>query len=108
MPASALTRLECSRCRREFEPDKVQHVCSCGAPLFARYDLSAVQRSLRREPLSQREQNLWRFRELLPVRSDDAIVSLGERMTPVISLTRVGESCGLRRLFLKDEGLLPT
>lgn len=108
MPSSALARLECTRCQREFDPDEVQQVCRCGGPLFARYDLAAAQRSLTRDSLRHRAHDLWRFRELLPVRSDDAIVSLGERETPIISLRRSGEAIGLAHLFLKDEGLQPT
>lgn len=108
MTASALALLECSRCQHAFDPDRIHQVCSCGGPLLARYDLRVVQRSLSLESLRRRGDDLWRFRELLPVRSDDAIVSLGERATPIIPLRRTGETIGLSHLFLKDEGLLPT
>ena len=108
MPSSALALLECTRCKREYDPDQVRQVCSCGGPLFVRYDFHAVKRSLHRDALRHRTNGLWRFRELLPVRSDDAIVSLGESATPIIPLRRTGETIGLSHLFLKDEGLLPT
>jgi threonine synthase len=77
-------------------------------PLLARYDLPLVQKSLTRESLEHRAPGLWRFRELLPVRNEDFIVSLGEHMTPIIPLQRIGRELDLSRLFLKDEGLLPT
>jgi len=36
---SYLIRLECSKCGKTFDPDKVQNVCDrCGKPLLARYD----------------------------------------------------------------------
>jgi threonine synthase len=105
---SALSKLECTRCALEHDADRVQQLCSCGGPLFARYDLAAARGSLTFDSLANRAHDLWRFRELLPVRNDDAIVSLGEQMTPIISLARTGEKIGLDNLFLKDEGLLPT
>ncbi len=106
--SSALKNLECTRCGRLFDPDELAQLCECGGPLFARYDLGAARRSLTREALQQRSQDLWRYNELLPVRDRDAIVSLGERMTPIIKLQRSSASVGLEQLFLKDEGLLPT
>lgn len=107
-PRSTLTRLECSRCTLEHDADRVQQLCACGGPLLARYDLEAARQSLTLDSLQNRARDLWRFRELLPVRRDDAIVSLGEQTTPIISLSRTSETLGLGNLFLKDEGLLPT
>src|SRR6202011_2573227 len=108
MTTSALSTLGCSRCSRSYDPDRVQQLCECGAPLLARYDLAAAAKSLTRESLARRPHDLWRFRELLPVRRDDAIVSLGERVSPILPLRRAGESIGLNALFCKDEGALPT
>jgi threonine synthase len=52
--------------------------------------------------------SLWRYRELLPVRNPDNIVTLGEGMTPLFPLKRLGATLGLSDLWLKDEGLNPT
>src|SRR5579864_2728859 len=108
MTSSALISLECSRCGRIDDPDAVAQLCACGGPLLARYDLGAAARTMTRDSLRARPEGLWRYRELLPVRGEDAVVSLGEPATPIVPLKRLGESLGLRRLFLKDEGLLPT
>lgn len=51
-----------------------------------------------------RPEDLWRYRELLPVRHPQNIVSLGEAMTPLIRIR--GEGGG--ELLVKDEGRLPT
>jgi threonine synthase len=51
---------------------------------------------------------MWRWRELLPVRSPANIVSLGEAATPIVRLDTVGARIGVRDLLVKDEGRLPT
>jgi threonine synthase len=108
MATSALSTLGCSRCSRTYDPDRVQQLCECGAPLLARYDLAAAAATLTLDSLTRRPQDLWRFRELLPVRRDDAIISLGERTSPILPLRRAGENVGLDALYCKDEGALPT
>ena len=106
-PYSALTHLECSRCRRTHDSSVLQGLCrDCSAPLLARYDLSRI--TVGRDELLQRPPDLWRYHELLPVSAPEHVVSLGEGMTPVISLPRLGAELGLSRLLVKDEGLLPT
>ncbi len=108
MLQSALTVLSCSRCAREADPDRVQQLCPCGAPLLALYDLAAAAASLARFPLGTRAHDLWRFRELLPVRHEDSIISLGERPTPILELRRANEAIGVASLHCKDEAALPT
>ncbi|HEX5753183.1 MAG TPA: threonine synthase [Archangium sp.] len=58
--------------------------------------------------LAGRVSSLWRYREVLPVRDDKNIVTLGEGMTPLFPLPRLGAEIGLPDLWLKDEGLNPT
>ncbi|MCH7546681.1 MAG: threonine synthase [Planctomycetes bacterium] len=79
-----------------------------GKPLWVRYDLDAVREAVSREDLVEREETMWRYRELLPVARDENIVSLGETMTPLIHCPRLGARLGLRKLFIKDESRLPT
>lgn len=105
---SFLSHLECSRCHATHEAERVQNLCSCGGPLLVRYDLKAVARAVRPSDLAGRVSSLWRYRELLPVRNPDNIVSLGEGMTPLYPIPRLGAALGLRDLWLKDEGLNPT
>ena len=109
MRFSQLSHLECSRCETAHEPDRPQHLCErCQAPLLARYDLAAVRSSVRPADIAARPADLWRYHELLPVRHADAVVTLGEGMTPLLPLPRYGELIGLPRLLMKDEGLIPT
>ncbi|QRK09510.1 threonine synthase [Archangium violaceum] len=105
---SFLSHLECSRCRKTHDADRVQNLCDCGGPLLVRYDLKAVARAVRPSDLAGRVSSLWRYREVLPLRDDKNIVSLGEGMTPLFPLPRLGAELGLPDLWLKDEGLNPT
>jgi threonine synthase len=77
-----------------------------GKPLLVRYDLAALSRHLTRTELASRPADLWRYREFLPVRRTENIVSLGEAHTPLISLDRL--KAGRGALLVKDEGRLPT
>ncbi len=105
---SALTHLQCSRCRTWHKADEVQGVCSCGSPLLARYDLDQVAACTGPAEIAARPPGLWRYHELLPVADADNVVSLGEGMTPLLPMSRIGAVLGVRRLLMKDEGLIPT
>jgi threonine synthase len=105
---SALTHLECSRCGTRYDAGQVQGTCSCGSPLLARYDTARVGTQVGRDDLARRPPDLWRYHELLPVSSAGRVVSLGEGMTPLLALPRLGQAIGVPRLWMKDEGLTPT
>lgn len=95
MSKSYLSHLECPKCKSSYDPDQPQQLCACGAPLLARYDLKKAAQEFSKNDLLHREPTLWRYRELLPVRDEANIVSLGEGMTPVIPLTRLGQKDGM-------------
>lgn len=103
--SSSLVELECSACRKKYDATKEQHLCTCGKPLLARYDLKRAAESFTLAALKDRPRNLWRYAEVLP---DDPPVSLGEGMTPLVHAKRLGASMGLENLYVKDEGLNPT
>lgn len=104
---SFLTHLECSACGLELEPERLWNLCpQCRKPLLARYDLEKVK--LSRGALSGREQTLWRYRELLPLRDDRYRLSLGEGFTPLIRAENLGRELGFTNLWIKEEGVNPT
>ena len=77
-------------------------------PILVRYDLAAVGRAVTGEQLRQRPETMWRYRELLPYFDEADVVSLGERMSPLLACPRLGERFGLANLWIKDESQLPT
>lgn len=106
---SKMTHLECSKCGTSHDADIVQTVCSkCGKPLFPRYDLEAAKETLSKRNLVGRVASMWRYREILPVRKQENIVTLGEGWTPLTPTPKLGESLGLKNLLVKDEGIIPT
>jgi threonine synthase len=104
VPFSALSHLECPRCGAIHDADQIIGLCPCGSPLLARYDVPSLQK----EDLAARAPDLWRYHELLPVRSPENVVTLGEGMTPLLPMPRYGAELGVDRLLMKDEGLIPT
>lgn len=101
---SFVTHLECSMTGEHYEPDQVHGLSRVGRPLLVRYDLPSIAAHLNRDVLERRDTDLWRWRELLPVREARHIFSLGEIETPLVPLPRAGGA----NVLIKDEGRLPT
>jgi threonine synthase len=107
--ASLLSHLECARCAERHDADRLQTTCAkCGGPLYARYDLEAGKSVVNALTFGGRANSMWRYTELLPLRDERHLVTLGEGSTPLLHLQRAGESVGLTSLLLKDEGRNPT
>jgi threonine synthase len=106
---SYLTHLECTKCGKEFDADKLQTVCdTCGKPLFTKYDLEAMAEAVSPGDFVGREATMWRYWELLPVKDRKNVISLGEGWTPLTAARRLGEAVGVPDLMVKDEGIIPT
>ena len=101
-----VTHLECSYTGETYEADRIHGLSREGKPLLVRYDLAALGAGLDRETLSARSGGLWKYLELLPVRHEENIISLGEELTPLVDLPDFQAGSG--RLMVKDEGRLPT
>jgi threonine synthase len=106
---SFFTHLECSvPCGAPaLDPHRAHHLCACGAPLLARYDLDRA-RAWSRDSLKGREPTMWRYRELMPLFDGEQPVTLGEGFTPLVHARSLGATLGLDRLYIKDESLNPT
>jgi len=105
---SFVTHLECSLTGERYPADQVHNLSRAGKPLLVRYDLAGAARALSKAVLAARPPDLWRYRELLPVRRARDIVSLGEAMTPLIALPSIARKLAARDILVKDEGRLPT
>jgi threonine synthase len=103
-----VTHLECAMTGERYAADEIHNLSRAGKPLLVRYDLDGVKKALSKDALARREPDLWRYRELLPVRRVQDIVSLGEAMTPLLALPKVAKKMGGGELLVKDEGRLPT
>ncbi|ANE45311.1 threonine synthase [Paenibacillus swuensis] len=108
MAFSYLSHLICPKCNLSYPANKIQQLCTCGSPLLVEYDLERLKLKLKPGDLIRRPPTLWRYQELLPVTSPENIVTLGEGMTPLLPMSRLGKEMGLSRLWMKDEGVIPT
>jgi threonine synthase len=103
-----VTHLDCSMTGERHEAGRLHNLSRAGRPLLVRYDLAGAARALTKDMLAGRPQDIWRYRELLPVRDASSIVSLGEGMTPLLPAPRLQQRLGGGEILIKDEGRLPT
>jgi threonine synthase len=105
---STVKDLYCSKCRTRYPVDSIQNLCSCGGPLLVDYDYTRAGQYLTREILRSRPDSMWKYREVLPVRDDVNIITLGEGGTPLLPSRAIGKALGLPHLYFKDESVNPT
>jgi threonine synthase len=108
MPFSYVSHLHCPKCQKTYDTNQKHQLCECGSPLLVAYNLDALHKDLTPEMIANREPNLWRYHELLPVENPEHIVSLGEGMTPLLPMPRLGKDMDIEQLYMKDEGVIPT
>jgi threonine synthase len=97
-----MTGLACKECRREY-PAGRQFVCAeCFGPLEVIYDYAAVARATSPDAIKRREQNLWRYKELLPVEGAPA-TGFQSGFTPLVRATRLARALGVDELYIKDD-----
>jgi threonine synthase len=73
----------------------------------AEYDYELIGKNMRQQ-LTSRPFDLWRYRELLPVRNPNISLSLGEGGTPLIRAVNLGMMLGCPNIYIKDERQGPT
>jgi threonine synthase len=101
-----VTHLECGMEGDHYAADEIHGLSKAGKPLLVRYDLDGIQNAVTKEDMASRPADIWRYREFLPVRKKENIVSLGEIHTPIIEIPKL--AAGKGQLLVKDEGRLPT
>ena len=107
---SFVTHLECSATGERIPASAPHNLSPAGKPLLVRYDLEGARPSLTAAALAARPRDMWRWREILPIRREADIIGLGESETPLIPLPRLAAqaSADAAGLLVKDEGRLPT
>ena len=102
---STLTHLACSACGERHEPDVLQTICrACGKVLLAHYDLEAARATFTPAALRERPFTMWRYEELLPVRSTEHVTTLGEGGTPLLPRAAPGGRARLRQSARQGRG----
>ncbi|MDA2927288.1 threonine synthase [Acidobacteria bacterium AH-259-G07] len=99
-----LKGLKCKECGREYPADRSFICLNCFGPLEVTYHYSKIQSHLNPKIIVQREQNLWRYRELLPI-TKNPIAGLHSGYTPLVRTRRLADYLGVRELYLKDDSV---
>ncbi len=104
---SVIKDIACRSCGTNHSVALDEYPCpECGGILSPQYDLSSV--SVERADIERRRGSMWRYRELLPIREQRNIISMGEGETPLIDCPRLADRLGVKRVLIKDEGQNPT
>ena len=97
-----VTGLKCRECSREYDIAPV-YVCEfCFGPLEVVYDYDGIGKVLTREMISSRPDNLWRYRELLPVDGEPSC-ALNSGFTPLVKTDNLARELGVKSLYIKDD-----
>lgn len=101
--------LECPACHYTAPYLQPLSACpQCGSEwLEARYPYAELCDVLASK-LPTRPFNMWRYRELLPLRVDSNIVTMGEGGTPLLHANNLSLMMGCPHLYIKDERQGPT
>ena len=103
-----VAHLECAYTGERFPADTIHGLSPAGKPMLVQYDLDGASSSVTRDDIASRPDGMWRYREFLPVRRSENVVTLNETQTPLVSLDRFAARLGARSVVIKDEGRLPT
>ena len=96
--------LSCSSCGHPEPQDAGVGLCpKCGQPFLVRFTSPAPDKA---HILARWD--LWRYAPALPIRDDETPVCLGEGATPLVESPQLARIAGVRRLWVKDEGVNPT
>jgi len=103
------TKLKCLRCGKEY-PLLIKYGCSkCKGILDVEYDYRAMKKEGLGSRLTIRnKKGMWSFKDFLPVKDKESIVTLREGNTPLLRSGRLGTLTNLTSLYLKDETRNPT
>jgi threonine synthase len=93
-----MDRLICSRCEATYGLDEPRWRCTCGSVLDIRFKpgFDVVTTPFRKP-------TMWRYREALPIRDDDHIISFDEGFTPLLEVDFKGRS-----VLVKQDHVSPT
>ena len=100
---------KCVKCGKLYEATPNLTNCSCGGILDIVYDYDYIKANLTKEKLAARRDNsMWRYRELLPVEEDTPNTPLRVGWSPLYEADRLAKQLGIKKLYVKDDGINPT
>lgn len=100
----------CVKCGKEHAALPDTTVCTdCGGILDIKYDYGYIKNKTSREKIeASRDFSIWRYRDFLPVEEDTPNTPLRVGNSPLYKADRLAEILGLKKLYVKDDGINPT
>ena len=96
--------LRCHLCQTIFPPTALWVCDQCLGPLEVTYDYAAIAATISRRAIEGRKENLWRYRELLPIEGEP-LTGLHSGFTPLVRAKRLEAQLGVRELYVKDDSV---
>ncbi len=96
--------LKCKECS-DIYPKEPKHVCeTCFGPLEAVYNYDEIKKHISREKIASRPQNIWRYKELLPIDSEP---TLGTQVgyTPLVRARNLAKALGVSEVYVKNDAV---
>jgi threonine synthase len=104
--------LKCLICAAEYGPDEIEYVCPKHGDdgiVDIQYDYDLIGRQISPAMLARNpDPTIWRYRPLLPIRPDSPVPPLTVGGTPLYKADRLAQGLGLKHVWVKDDGRLPT
>jgi threonine synthase len=112
MGTENISNLKCVICGREYSPEQVDYICpdhGTEGILDVQYDYDHIQKNISKASLLQNpDRTIWRYKPLLPVNPTSPVPPLAVGGTPLYDAVNLSQKLGLKRIWVKDDGLQPT
>jgi len=101
--------LVCPKCQHQQSATDRLFLCpECRIPLDVQVDLAPLSADFQAKLLRRQDSSIWKWHEFLPIEDLSCVVSLGEGSTPLVQTEALAKATGLDRLYIKNDGMLPT
>ena len=107
-----VTHAKCMICNKTFEKGKFDYVCPDHGNegiLDIQYDYDAIKKGFTKDQLAaNKDLSIWRYKPILPVGEKSPVPNLSIGNTPLLKIDVLADQLGVKHLYLKDDGRLPT
>jgi threonine synthase len=97
-------QLRCRECGKLWGNAPRSFCEECFSPLEVAYDYEALKSAAAKEKLSQRDFNMWRYAEFLPLPEGFTLPN-GVGGTPLVASKQLAKKWGLRNLYFKNDAV---
>ncbi len=107
-----ILNLKCLICGQTYQVDEIDYICPKHGNegiVDVQYDYDFIDRHINRNDLlHSTDFSMWRYKPLLPIEPKASLPLLSIGWTPLYRANRLAADLGLKYLWVKDDGRLPT